>query len=64
MGWRFLKSKLKINHHLCTVTFIPTFTLTCRKEGGWKMKQFICESIEVNYNITFEEVSKIKIIYL
>jgi len=28
------------------------------------MKQFICESIEVNYNITFEEVSKIKIIYL
>ena len=28
------------------------------------MKQFIYESIEVNYNITFKEVSKIKIIYL
>ena len=28
------------------------------------MKQFIYESIEVNYHITFEEVSKIKIIYL
>jgi len=33
------------------------------KEGGRKMKQFICKkSIEVKLNITFKEVSKIKII--